>query len=887
MFANSRGDFFSGSLNEAIDGAANHYQVVHGENSGKTPVVNHMSDNINSCGEGSHKKFNGTISCVVMDIKSKETINLNSITSTKKEIAPFPPLVLASLDSEPTYNDTLYESEFELLPSSFRPDFMIDLLMKSNVPLEQRPRQVPRPGVNQTLSQLETVTTPKCLVGMRLIEATPIQTNRLYDTHDQQTSDDYLNRLRGFSRLADNVYHPLCLTGDQGYLQRMVRSSSRHSDHQEYFVIKLGGFHIIQNAHACINRIYPSILYIPKMLGQSHVADGKNHNSCRAYSETLTILLCKHPDRELLLKNPMLRDLFRWGLLFIAIRLSSCRVKQEYQEHFSILDSIDYLYGLLDLFYEGGGHNYVRYVLREKAIEFPKIKKLIAQNYSFVNWVGINEGVPMDEGAEHKVRHYKGNMRHNHRNQFLRKHATDICREYAEIVGPITSMMDKVIEVVNQGTAVASVNSPEATELKEANERLFVMYAKPIQHELDRQRDFLNKNDDKLPPGKYLPMGLSELADHSNSVQHFNEMIQTTFNNNAQRSLATTIPKTFMGARRYQKGVSPQLIRDIEQYAISKKDPDLKIASLDIYAPAIETKDHTFIISPTDSWLSEQAENWRPNELVSCLVEFMIGVGIKIKANIDVEYQITAGESEEEAFLAATLEIFAKNWPTRALSVIRKRPVHRPTLQETTFLVRRILYGLFKDRYDFPDDEPRELIKRIPRCSCKTKDRSNNMLCSTLRCKCANRRNDPGCNVLCSCLAKEGDCFRVESPDELEQSIHNLSIEESFPQSPRRRRRIDSSTPECSVSSKSSRESDEDSLEIIDLLEAQQAPVFYSSRRLTAQQRQRLAPDTQMKITETSAGDHVIDFNGFGTLGLGDCFRLQHACSKFCDLFLF
>ena len=345
IFANSRGDFFSGSLKEAIDGAADHYQVVHGENLGKTPVVNHMSDNINSCGEGSHKKFNGTISCVVMDIKLKDTVNLNLITSTKKETAPFPPLVLAALDSKPTYNNTIYESEFELLPSSFRPDFMIDLLMSSNVPLEQRPRQVPRPGVNQKLSRLETVITPKCLIGLRLIEATPIQTNRLYDTHDQQTSDDYLNRLRDFSRLSVDLYHPLCLTGDQGYLQRMVRSSSRHSDHQEYFVIKLGGFHIVQNAHACINRIYPSILYIPKILGQSHVADGKNHNSCRAYSETLTILLCKHPDRELLLKNPMLRDLFRWGLLFIAIRLSSCRVKQEYQEHFSILDSIDYLYG--------------------------------------------------------------------------------------------------------------------------------------------------------------------------------------------------------------------------------------------------------------------------------------------------------------------------------------------------------------------------------------------------------------------------------------------------------------------------------------------------------------------------------------------------------------
>ena len=107
----------------------------------------------------------------------------------------------------------------------------------------------------------------------------------------------------------------------------------------------------------------------------------------------------------------------------------------------------------------------------------------------------------------------------------------------------------------------------------------------------------------------------------------------------------------------------------------------------------------TFINSPTDAWLSEQAQNWRPNELVSCLVEFMKGVGIKITANMDFEYQRSAGESEADAFLAATIQIFEKNWPTRAFSLIRHKPVLRPTLQETTFLVHRILYSLFEERY--------------------------------------------------------------------------------------------------------------------------------------------------------------------------------------------
>ena len=134
----------------------------------------------------------------------------------------------------------------------------------------------------------------------------------------------------------------------------------------------------------------------------------------------MTILLWKHPDREVLLKNPMLNDILRWGLLLMVLRLCNCRVKDEYRQHLGPLKEIEYLYKLLDLFHEGNGHSYVRYIIRERAIEYPKIEELISKNYFLANWVGIHEGVPLDEGAEHKVRHYKGNMRHNHRNQFLR-----------------------------------------------------------------------------------------------------------------------------------------------------------------------------------------------------------------------------------------------------------------------------------------------------------------------------------------------------------------------------------------------------------------------------------------------------------------------------------
>ena len=901
-FADTRGDFFSGTLEDAENGTSNHYQVVHGENLGKTPVIIHISDNINSAGQGAHKMWNGTISTVVMDTGQKEIINLNEVTSTTKATIPFPPLEVAPLNPESVYNDTPYESEFEMVPSSFQPEFLIDLVMRSNVPLVQRAKRVPRPGVNQFLLQTETTMTPKCLIGLPLLEPTPIQTNRLYDTHDQRTSDDYWDRMVEFAKSSGFGFHPGMAVGDYGWIQHVVKSSSRNPDDQKKFVIKLGGFHIFQNACASISRIYSSILYIPNMLGEKHIGDGKNHNSCRAYYETMTILICKHPDRVRLLEgNPMLNDVYRWGLLLMAMRLCSCRVEESYQKHFGILQSIDYLYSLLDLFYEGNGHNYVKYAMREKSIEYPKIEGLMAENYSFANWVGTHEGVPMDEGAEHKVRHYKGNMRHNHRNQFLRLHATDICREYAEIVGPITSLMDKIVGVVTGKPAKNSIIDTDR-QLKEANEKLFVKYAKPIQDELDRQVKVLNDYGGALPEGKYLPMGLVELAQHSDSVGNVNRMIQVVFNNNVQRSLKTPIPNKFMSGSRHQKKVSPQLLRDIFAYATSKADLNMSIASLDIYAPAIETRDHTYIISPTESWLSEQRENWNWDELTSCLIVFWKGVGIKgpgILGRMEVsdwaqhKYQLSEEESHEEAFLNATLQIFKLLWPTRAWSLIRGKTVSRPTFQESKFVVGRGLHSLWPNVYDAPDDEPRELIQKIARCNCKTRDKNSQLLCFNLKCKCANRLVNPGCNVLCGCMAEE--CFQKNQVPLTTESLHNLSIDENIPESPDKRRR----TMETESSSSASSSCDMHGIEsVVDTdsdiqldedthideiaIETELVPVVYLSRRLTKQQRDRLAPSqaVALAISKENFQDpeknsrYYIDFEGFGAI-LG-CFDLQY-----------
>ena len=74
-------------------------------------------------------------------------------------------------------------------------------------------------------------------------------------------------------------------------------------------------------------------------------------------------------------------------------------------------------------------------------------------------------------------------------------------------------------------------------------------------------------------------MGVTELADHSDSVRNVNTMIMSVFNENEQRSLQTTIPKKYMGNKKYQKGVPLQWKKDIVQYATSVADYGLPIAS--------------------------------------------------------------------------------------------------------------------------------------------------------------------------------------------------------------------------------------------------------------------------------------------------------------------
>jgi hypothetical protein len=58
-------------------------------------------------------------------------------------------------------------------------------------------------------------------------------------------------------------------------------------------------------------------------------------------------------------------------------------------------------------------------------------------------------------------------------------------------------------------------------------------------------------------------------------------------------------------------------------------------------------------------------------------------------------------------------------------------------------------------------------------------------------------------------------------------------------------------------------------------------PVIYSSRRLTDQQRLRLASPTSVNLTiinedeDPKKGPHSIQFDGFGVIGFHPCFRLR------------
>ena len=103
-------------------------------------------------GQGAHKMFNGTIANVVLTPENREIININKLTSTTKPTVPFLPLVLAPSCLDTLYKNTFYESELKLVPyTNFRPDFLMDLVMRSNIPLVQRQKQIPRRGVVQII----------------------------------------------------------------------------------------------------------------------------------------------------------------------------------------------------------------------------------------------------------------------------------------------------------------------------------------------------------------------------------------------------------------------------------------------------------------------------------------------------------------------------------------------------------------------------------------------------------------------------------------------------------------------------------------------------------------------------------------------------------------
>ena len=110
-------------------------------------------------------------------------------------------------------------------------------------------------------------------------------------------------------------------------------------------------------------------------------------------------------------------------------------------------------------------------------------------------------------------------------------------------------------------------------------------------------------------------------------------MITSEFNDKENRSLSTVISRKYRGGENYQKGPSAQTVRDMRIYVTNIGDENMQVASLEIYAPAIETREHNYIITQPQEWFEEQASNWSWENLTASLLVFMRGVGIKTFAN--------------------------------------------------------------------------------------------------------------------------------------------------------------------------------------------------------------------------------------------------------------
>ena len=203
-------------------------------------------------------------------------------------------------------------------------------------------------------------------------------------------------------------------------------------------------------------------------------------------------------------------------------------------------------------------------------------------------------------------------------------------------------------------------------------------------------------------------------------------------------------------------------------------------------------------------------------------------------------------------------------------------------------LVSDVFFHYF---HDPPDDEPRIMIRRIIRCSCRKSNKHDGMFCTTAKCKCSRKITNPGCNVLCACMNRTEYCYQKQQP--VEDSFHDLSMQESIPdsipESPVERNRMETSSDSSASSSVSvstmpteEQQSDQIADDYNDLEEViAREPMIYSSRRLTDQQRLRLASPTSVNLKiindddDPAEGPHSIRFDGFGVIGLHPCFRLR------------
>jgi len=161
---------------------------------------------------------------------------------------------------------------------------------------------------------------------------------------------------------------------------------------------------------------------------------------------------------------------------------------------------------------------------------------------------------------------------------------------------------------------------------------------------------------------------------------------------------------------------------------------------------------------------------------------------------------------------------------------------------------------LFKHLYNQPENLPRELITAVPKCNCK--ESTNGLFCSSGKCKCSNKPDNSGCNILCKC---DGSNCYLKQQKTVMDSVQNISLDE-IPESPTKRVRFLNSSEGSSEDSEivnevdfeaSSSSSDEVLIHL---------PIVFSSRRLTIQQQRRIIPTLDISMIGSSYEINISHF---------------------------